>query len=342
MKLSPLRLYTMKLAVFSAALAYLAVDLWWWQGPVWLAMYAEKPTAPPETVEATVFGESITTGQAERYAAEQELLTGVKAETVAQKNALLMDAVRRRFLRIRTRYNDKNLPQQEEEARAEVQRLASRAANDTAFEQQLQSQGYRDRADFTAGMTARLRQRSQLERAIAPHCEVTDEDVARHYELLKDSLIIPENRSVKHIFLPTAGRDAAEVHAEAEALLGFLRNGADFAEMAKAYSGDESSRDRGGDLGIIPNNAQRSLPELPLFGTDAIPADTPTLAQSRWGQHIILAGEISPARTMTQDECRESLRTAIISAQREIAVNNYFQSGVREGIRRKHILIHAN
>lgn len=342
MRLSPLKIYTLKLTLFSTVLAYLAVDLWWWHGPLWQAIHLQDqhPTMQ-QNVVAEVLGEYITAEQLARYEREQNFLAGRESADELRRTSMLMDLVRAAHLRIRTRYNDKNLPDCKKVAEEEVARLASRAKTLDFFEGWVQSQGYRDSSELIDKVEVRLKSLAQLERAIAPLCQVTDEDVAKHYELLKEQLILPENRVAKHIFLETHGKDEAEVKQRAESILARLHAGEDFRTLAQACSEDMHSAPKGGELGIIWNDARRPLQEIPLFGESAIPPHSPQLVKSKWGWHIIQAGEIHPARQQTLAECRESIHSALISAQREIAIDTYFNTGVRDAIRQKSIKIHA-
>ncbi len=294
-----------------------------------------------EDVAAEVMGEYITHEQWQRYEKEQNYLAGREKADALRRTSMLMDLVRATTLRIRTRYNDKNLPDYRAAAKEETARLASRARSPEQFEGWVKSQGYASVQDFTTKIEVRLRSLHQLERAIAPHCQVTDEDVARHYELIKDTLIEPEKRTVRHIFFETLGKNCTEVQQKAESVLQRLQDGESFAAMAGEYSEDLRSAPAGGELGTIRNDDRRPLAELPLFGSAALPADTLILMQSRWGWHILQLGAIQPARSLTLDECRDSIESALISAQREIAIDTYFTTGVREGIRRQSIKIHA-
>lgn len=342
-RLSSLRLFALKLGIFSTVLLYLAVDLWFWHGPVW--SYIHKGAAEKDTSKlvATVYGEDLSKEQLSRLRREMAWLRGLNGdeEGALDADTCLMELMNRSMLRIATRYNDKNLPLCREEAEAEVAGLASRADSDEAFDAQLRSQGY-TRKSFTDKVQARMRSRALLERAVAEHCDVSDEAVALHYELVRDSLRLPERRMLHHIFFAFDGKDADDVQARAEATLRALEAGADFESLARERSEDERSAPQGGALGIIPDSHERLLPELPLFGAEAIPAGKPTLAQSRWGWHILLAGPVEAARTPTLEECRESLRSAIRSAQREIAVGQYFDTLFDEALQKKRIRIYAH
>lgn len=323
-------------------LAYLAVDLWWWQGPIWQSIHSQEPQeALPKQIVAEVMGESITAEQLLRYEKEQNFLAGRDSANALRRTSMLMDLVRASYLRTRTRYNDKNLPDFRKEAEEEVARLASRATTPEIFDGWIQSQGYHDRAEYINKVEARLKAQAQLERAIAPHCQVTEEDVVKHYELLKEHLVLPESRTAKHIFLETLGKDENQVKAKAESILARLQAGEDFHTLARECSEDLHSAPHGGELGIIWNDARRPLKELPFFGEHAIATNIPLLQKSRWGWHIIQAGEIRPARQQTLAECRDSLESALISAQREIAIDSYFTTGVREAIRQQTIKVHA-
>lgn len=342
MRLSPLKVYALKLTLFSTVLAYLAVDLWWWHGPVWQAMHSQnRPEQATENVVAEVLGETITAEQWARYEAEQNFLAGREKADELRRISMLMDMVRAATLRIRTRYNDKNLPDLRQVAEEEVARLASRARSAEEFEGWVQAQGYKNRQELTDKVEVRLRGLFQLERAIAPLCEVSDAEVEKHYNLLKDQLVLPAHRTAKHIFLETHGKDPQLVQQKAQEIMLRLQAGEDFRKIAQEHSEDLHTAPQGGELGQVWDDARRPLPELPFFGSGAIPAGAFHLIQSRWGWHIIQAGEIIPARQQTLAECRDSIRAALISAQREIAIDTYFTTGVREGIRRQNIKIHA-
>ena len=147
--------------------------------------------------------------------------------------------------------------------------------------------------------------------------------------------------TVKHIFIAGLHRSEDVARNAAEQIITRLNAGEDFAELAAEVSEDEATAQRGGNLGTIHDDALLPLPELNLFGDNAIPAGIPTLARSKWGWHIILAGPITPAYTPSLDECRETLRTAIISAQRELGVNAFFDTLIKEAHRKQHIQIHV-
>lgn len=339
MKLTPLKIYAIKLAMFSTVLGYMALDLFVFEGPMHGFLHDEEKIRTSE-LAAEVYGEPITLGQLERFTTEQNTLAGRVKDDPARRAGMIMALVRDNLLRLRARYNDKKLPDCQKAAEEIVQQLESRAENEQAFTAQLASQGY-TRRSFTEKIAARMRQQILLERSVQNVSEVDNAAIAAHYKQVREELTIPASRPLRHIFLATEGADANEVHRRAELLLKRLEAGEDFGMLAREASEDDRSAPNGGNLDIIHDNGTFPLPELMIFDATALPAGTPTLAQSRWGWHILLAGPITPAYTPSLDECRESLRTAIISAQRELGVNGWFKGAIKEGFKQKRIIIHA-
>ena len=331
----PSKVVLAKMFIFGAVALYLVGDLFLFKGPLWRASYTPPQPLPPE-VRAKVFNERITQAQLDRYTLEQNRAAGREEATPGKKQELLAQLVCDAHLRMRVRYNSRTLPDMRDAAADEVARLASRYPSEEAFAAALESQGY-TREEFTSKLAVRLQELALIERTISPFAEVDDTATDKHYRKLQAALVVPECRRVRHIFLATLNKDPQAVKAALDALAERIRNGEDFASVAKSASEDERTAPLGGELGMIANATERPLPELPLFGEQAIPAGVPTAAQSKWGWHLLLADEIQPARALSADECRESLRTAIISAQREIATERYFSEVLRDGIQHKKI-----
>ena len=311
----------------------MVLDLWVLNGPLYGFLHKDKQAA---AAAAVVYGERISHGQLARHKAEQEAVSGKSKASIS----MMMDLVRASLLRMRTRYNDNQLPHDRSAAERAVAELATRAGNDAVFEQQLASQGY-TRRQFTDKLEARQMEFALLNRNLAPHTEVDNAAIMAHYKQIKDELTIPASRPVKHIFISTLNRSSDDARRTAELVLERLNSGEGFAELAADSSDDAATASRGGNLGMVYDDALLPLPELNLFGENALPAGTPSLAQSKWGWHVILPGPITPAYTPSLDECRETLRTAIISAQREIGVNTFFDTLIKEGFQQKRIQIHV-
>lgn len=344
--MSPLRQYALKLSIFSAILLYMAGDLYVWHG--WIARKFDRtldalrvPAGDTSPVRIEVFGEGITEKQIQRRTAEMAQLAGMTSpeEHARMRSTVQMDLIRSALLRIKARYNDRDLPSMQTEADRENERLASRFPSRAIYEAALRSQGYPpDR--WLEKIATRLKEEFLLRRSIAKSLDISDADVATYARELREELHVPAARECRHIFLSTLDRDPATVEREASVLLDQLKAGANFHELARLESEDERSAPQGGLLGKLYDTPRRPLPELPLFDASRLPEGKPTLLRSRWGWHILLAGPIEPSREPTQEESSESLRTAVLSSQAEMAVRTYFDTLVRHGFFKKTIINH--
>jgi parvulin-like peptidyl-prolyl isomerase len=84
-----------------------------------------------------------------------------------------------------------------------------------------------------------------LNKAIGDQIQVTDEDIQKAYEDYTKN----EIATVKHILLLTQGKSEAEkkeIRNKIEDILNQAKQGIDFAELAKTYSEDPGSKDKGG------------------------------------------------------------------------------------------------
>lgn len=348
-KLSSFKIFTLKLALYTGGLVYIALDFFALQGPLWHMLHKAKDARQVNDtpVVLDVYGDKYTQGQLDRRAAELATLRG-ETPADAHKQAASADIIRNSLLRMRTRYNDTRMPDFLKEAEEETARLAARAFKPEHFEQWLNTQGY-SRAEFTNRLAAIMRELYYLESTLAKHYEVTDGEVNSMISQLEYYLVKPTRRHVRHIFFETLHKDPAEVKARAESVLAELNTVTEadalqqkFAELAKQHSEDLHSAERGGDLGMISVYPEPALQELKLFGDNAQPANTPVLVESRWGWHILLAGEILEPTPISAEECRESVLTAIISHKKQNAVDAWIKNNIQEAESKNRIKQYGN
>ncbi|HIP87985.1 MAG TPA: hypothetical protein EYH27_06075 [Anaerolineales bacterium] len=101
-----------------------------------------------------------------------------------------------------------------------------------------------------------------------------------------------EHVHARHILVDT--------REEAEQLLAQLQAGADFAELARQYSQDESSRETGGDLGWFPRGVLLATEvEEAAFRLQA--GQISPVVQSPFGYHIIQVLERDPDRPLSPE-----------------------------------------
>ncbi len=118
--------------------------------------------------------------------------------------------------------------------------------------------------------------------------EATRLDVEDFYNRFKDSLgVIPEKVKVAHIFRKPeiTAEEKNKFKVKAEAILDSIKNGADFAEMAKKYSEDPGSASKGGDLGWASKGD--FYPEFEAAAYALKPGQVSNVIESPVGFHII-------------------------------------------------------
>lgn len=118
--------------------------------------------------------------------------------------------------------------------------------------------------------------------------EASRREVREFFDTYKDSLgVIPEKVEIAHIFrYPRTPESLKEKYYDfANDLLDSLKNGADFAELAKKYSEDPGSKSKGGDLGSVKRGVFYPEYESAAFALNE--GELSGVIESPAGYHII-------------------------------------------------------
>ena len=153
---------------------------------------------------------------------------------------------------------------------------------------------------------------------IADNIEISQADLQQYYSQHQDEFRVPETVTVRHILIKTPvpgadgkvdqkGVDAAK--AKAEDIEKQLKNGADFATLAKQYSEDPGSAQNGGLL--PPLTRGRTVPEFEQAAFNTPVGQTTGLIRTSYGFHIIrVEGKQSP-RMKPLDEVKGQIEPAL-------------------------------
>src|SRR5206468_1523078 len=129
---------------------------------------------------------------------------------------------------------------------------------------------------------------------------------------------VPNQVHVQHILFKTVGQSDAEVaetKKKAEDVLKQARKGVKFDELAKKYSEDPGSKDKGGDLGWIRQG--QTVPEFEKEAFSLAPDQISDLVRTQYGFHIIKVLDKQTAHTKPFDEVRDALRAQAALNQAE-------------------------
>jgi peptidyl-prolyl cis-trans isomerase C len=155
-----------------------------------------------------------------------------------------------------------------------------------------------------------------LSRVVIADITVPDEALRKYYLEHQQDFSLPETVKARHIFIE-APKDAAadlkkKARAKAEKVLKQLKNGGDFAGLAREYSEDADSAAKGGELGSIsPGKTNSEEFEKALFALKA--GELSDIVETPFGYHIIKVDERKEKRTATLDETREYIRLRLKS-----------------------------
>lgn len=143
---------------------------------------------------------------------------------------------------------------------------------------------------------------------------VTDETIEKYYADNRSLYVQPERVQARHILIrvPQDGDEAATQAAREriEGLLAEVREGADFASLARENS-DDSTAARGGDLGLFERGVM--VKEFDEAAFDLGPGEVSPIIRTRFGFHIIKVEEKRSEETKPLAEAREEILREIKS-----------------------------
>lgn len=145
--------------------------------------------------------------------------------------------------------------------------------------------------------------------------KLTEEEIAEYYKENKEDFIKEEEYHLRHILV--------ETQEEAEVILGKIRGGADFAELAKERSLGPSG-EKGGDLGFITRGRTIKPFEDAAFALK--PGDISEVVKTEFGYHIIKLEEISPKRQKTLEESSIEIEYILLPGKQQDDFTNWLSS----------------
>ena len=146
--------------------------------------------------------------------------------------------------------------------------------------------------------------------------KVTEEAVAQAYEARKEEFREVARRKARHILMKVRPEakpdDVAKAKNKAAGLLRRLRDGEDFAALAKKFSDDPNTAD-GGKLGAVARGELDPAFEKALFAMKAGEVKGPV--KTPFGFHIIRLDAIEPERLRPLSEVKASLMDGLRAAR---------------------------
>jgi peptidyl-prolyl cis-trans isomerase D len=151
---------------------------------------------------------------------------------------------------------------------------------------------------------------------IRQNLQVSDDMLKLQYQANIQQYQVSNRVHVEHILFMTVGKTDAEVEEvkkRAEDVLKQVKKGGKFEDLAKKYSEDPGSKDKGGDLSWITQG--QTVPEFEKTAFGLSPGQVSDLVKTQYGFHIIKVLEKETAHTKPFDEVKDSLRAPLLLSQ---------------------------
>jgi peptidyl-prolyl cis-trans isomerase D len=146
--------------------------------------------------------------------------------------------------------------------------------------------------------------------------QIPDDVLRAQYQKNIQQYQVPDRVHVEHILFLTVGKtdaEIAEIQKTAEDVLAQLKKGANFEDLAKKYSDDTQSKDKGGDLGWIVHG--QTVPEFDKAAFGLAKGEISGLVKTQYGFHIIKVLDKETAHTKSFDEVKDSIKTPMVLAK---------------------------
>jgi foldase protein PrsA len=154
--------------------------------------------------------------------------------------------------------------------------------------------------------------------------KVTDRQIADYYEKNKATFARPEQRDLRVVLTTTRAR-AAQAKQE-------LENGASWAAVAKEYSIDDASKNRGGRLPAVAKGQQERAFDKAIF--DARKGVITGPVKTQFGWYVFEVTKVTPASQQTLEQAEDTIRATLASQNQQKALNS-FVTDFRERWREK-------
>jgi len=196
------------------------------------------------------------------------------------------------------------------DAQAVADQLATikkRFPNDGEFDKAL-SQMHLSESDVKSQIKRDMSIRELINKQVTQKIAVTDEETKSYYDNNPNLFKQPEQIKASHILIKVEAdaseAQKAEARKEIEKIQQKLKNGEDFATLAKEFSQGPSNVN-GGDLGYFKRGQMVKPFEDAAFAAKT--NEVSDIVETQFGYHLILVVDKKPEQTMAYDEIKDRL-----------------------------------
>jgi peptidyl-prolyl cis-trans isomerase C len=274
---------------------------------------------------ATFEGGSVTQGELDEFA-KQSGFGDLSPDDPQYKAAIQQIMPQLVGIEIAKAYaSEHNITASDEEVDQEIEKIKKQVgdqarssgqdlSNQKAYEQALKQNNITEeelRQDIRENLPVQ-----KVQAKVSDDVEPTDEEIQKYYEKNKEAqFTTPEKVCVSHILF------AKDQKEKAEDVKKQLEDGSDFAKLAKQYSQDPGSAEKGGDLGCLGKGET-----VPPFEEAAFAADKGEIVgpvKTQFGYHLLKVTETKPKQTRSLSEVEPQIRSQLASEQQSEAFSKW-------------------
>lgn len=148
-----------------------------------------------------------------------------------------------------------------------------------------------------------VEQNLKVTKILEPSIEITDDEIKTYFEDNKASFGTPEQVEASHILVEDE-KTAKEVKKK-------LDDGEDFAKLAKEYSTDTQTKDKGGELGYFTTGKMVEAFDKAAFSMKVDEISDPV--KTDFGYHIIKVTGKKEAKEATLEDSKAKIKEALLA-----------------------------
>ncbi len=301
---------------------------------------APQPEPKPDAnaVVVTVNGERITQGRLDQNLNRQMKMAGAQLGNLPpayleqfkkQMKQRILDSLVGETL-IDQQVKAANIEVTEAEAMAAIEeRVAQQKPPITiqALQQMVESQG-ESFDEFKRQYRLNLARQELMETQWTGKIDVNDADAQTYYDGHPKEFETAEQIQASHILIapdpnnPDPNDAKVAARTKAEELLKQVRDGGDFAELAKANSSCPSAAG-GGDLGLFGRGQMVPPFEEAAFALE--PGEVSDVVETRFGYHIIKVTDHQDSQKVPLEEAKQAIMERLIAQKKQEVVREYLQ-----------------
>ncbi|WP_276330851.1 peptidylprolyl isomerase [Orenia marismortui] len=149
---------------------------------------------------------------------------------------------------------------------------------------------------------------------------VTEKEIKDYYEENRSKFKQPAEVKAKHILIKTDDKSEKEAKAKAQKILKELKQGADFAKLAKKYSEGPSAKN-GGELGYFGKGRMVAEFEEAAFNLEIGEVSEPVKTQ--FGYHIIKVEDKKESQLLSLSEAKEDIKNGLTQQKQQNKWNSF-------------------